>query len=346
MNIKKRKFGLLADGSKVFLYTVSNGGMSFSVTNYGCVITSIVLPSCDGRRDDVVLGPPTFDALVASGSYFGAVVGRFANRIGGSRFSLNGTDYLLDKNDGKNSLHGGFFRWDKQLWDAELVDIGSACGVRFSRLSPDGEQGMPGNMKVELTYLLNTSNELSIHYKAVSDKDTPVNFTNHSYFNLKGQGKSIEGHVLSMNCSSYLEVDETLIPTGRILPVDGTPFDFRKAKAIGKDLFDSALKGTNGYDHCYCVDNWQKGLVSFASVTEPESGRTMTVSTDLPGVQLYTANSVGGNLGKSGFVYSDHAGFCLETQYYPDTPNKPDFPSCVLRAGEEFSSTTVYGFKW
>ncbi|MBO5137265.1 MAG: galactose mutarotase [Spirochaetaceae bacterium] len=347
MDIKKRKFGVLPDGSKVHIYTISNGQMSFSATNYGCVITSIMIPSKNGGFSDVVFAPPTFDSLVASDASFGAVVGRFANRIGKSVFTLGNKEYKLDNNAGGNCLHGGFFRWDKQLWDATVVETASGTGITFSRLSVDGEQGMPGNLKVNVTYLLNNSNEIIIRYQAVSDADTYVNFTNHSYFNLKGQTReTINNHTLTMNCSSYLETDDNRLPTGKILSVDGTIFDFRKPKALGKDLDSPLLKSAGGYDHCYCIESVPGRIIPFATLSEAETGRTMTVSTDLPGVQLYTANWIGGTLGKNGCTYSSHGAVCIETQFYPDTPNRPEFPTCLLKANETFETTTVYGFRW
>ncbi|AEE16610.1 aldose epimerase family protein [Treponema brennaborense] len=347
MKINKRKYGLLSDGTKAYLYTIDNGGMSFSVTNYGCVVTSIVLPSKSGRKDDIILGPATFGGLVDSTACYGSFVGRFANRISGARFSLDGTEYVLDKNDGENCLHGGYFRWDKQIWDSEIVETATGSGVRFTRTSPDGEQGMPGTMQVEVTYLLNEHDELVMHYDAVCDKSTPVNFTNHSYFNLKGQGAgNIGNHVFTINCDSYLEADEHRIPSGKILPVEGTVFDFRAGKAIGPGLETGDFNGAAGYDHCYCIERKKGKLQKFASVYEPDSGRTMTVSTDQPGVQLYTANWIEGDQGKNGMYYRNHGGFCLETQQYPDAPNKPEFPCCILKAGEKYGTTTIYGFSW
>ena len=344
MDVKKRKFGLLSDGSKVYLYKVSNGDMSFCVTNYGCVITSIRVPSKSGTVDDVVLAPETLDALVRSDAAFGACVGRFANRIGGASFSLDGQTYHLDKNDGNNCLHGGFFRWEKQIWKAKVIRNFSEVGVCFKRISPDGEQGMPGNLKIEVTYVLTNKNELCITYKAKTDKTTIVNFTNHSYFNLKGHSKGdVLSHVLKLDCDTYLE-SEGMIPTGRILPVDGTVFDFRQGKAIGTDISASELWATKGYDHCYCIDSAKKNKI-FAEVREPVTGRIMTVTTDMPGVQFYTGNWLQGSCGKNGITYRDQSGFCLETQNYPDAPNK-DFPCCVLKPGEEFNSKTVYTFAW
>ena len=346
MKIKKQKFGLLSDGKKAYLYTISNGNISFSVTNYGCIITSIIVPGKDGVKADIALGSSTFEGVVSSSSYFGAMVGRFANRIGGSKFLLHNNVYNLCANDNGNCLHGGFPFWDKVLWDAEIVKTSAGSGVCFTRVSPDGEQGMPGNLKVSVTYILSHLNEIIIKYTAVSDKDTPVNFTNHSYFNLAGQTGTIENHVLTMNCPSYLEVDKNLIPTGKIIPVDNTIFDFREGKSIGKDLLDKEIEGTGGYDHCYCISHNMEGFTQFATVFEPESGRKMSVSTDLPGVQFYSGNSLNGTKGKNGMTYKKYSGFCLETQYYPDSPNKPEFPSCILKAGEKFKSTTIYKFEW
>ena len=346
MDVKKKKFGMLSDGSKVLLYKVSNSDMSFVVTNYGCVITSILLPSQSGVVEDVVLAPPTLDSLVLSDASFGGVVGRFANRIGGAGFTLNGTTYSLDKNDGENCLHGGFFRWDKQLWDSEIIETVNGSGVTFSRTSVAGEQGMPGTVEVKVTYLLDNENNLVIRYSALSDQDTIINLTNHSYFNLAGHNKGkIDTHLLTLNCTQYLESDNCL-PTGKILSVENTVFDFTTEKALGQNLHTEDLKSTRGYDHCYCIDQDGGRLVPFAQVREPKSGRVMTVATDMPGVQLYTANWLKGDVGKDGARYNPHDGFCLETQQYPDAPNKYSFPSAVLKAGKEFTSTTVYGFRW
>ena len=347
MDVKRRKFGLLSDGSKVYLYTVSNGQVEFSATNYGCVITSLIVPSKDRGFQDIVLAPPTFDFLVSSYACFGAFVGRYAGRIGGASFKLNGIEYVLDKNLKGSCLHGGFFRWDKQLWNSEIIENSQGKGIRFFRTSPDGEQGMPGNLEVEVSYMLNTSNELIIHYGAVSDKDTPINFTNHSYFNLKGQGNgTVENHILQMNCSTYLETDDCQVPTGKILPVEKSVFDFRIGKSMGEDLSSSELTATGGYDHCFCINEDFKYSIPFATVFEPETKRTMTVATDMPAVQFYTANGMGKTIGKNGSIYFDHGGFCLETQFFPDSPNKPNFPNCILKSGQRFSSTTIYGFKW
>lgn len=346
MDVKEQMFGVLSDGSDVSLFRVSNGAVSFVATNYGCVLTSLLVPSKDGVVDDVVLAPPTFGSLVSSSASFGGIVGRFANRIGGGCFILNGLEYRLDRNEGRNCLHGGFFRWDKQLWAAEVVETEKGTGVTFSRVSRSGEQGMPGTVQVKVAYLLDDENNLTMHYSAVSDADTIISLTNHSYFNLAGHDKgSVDNHLLTMGCSRYLEVRDG-IPTGAILPVEGTVFDFTKERPLGRDIHSPELQETRGYDHCYCIDSGKGRLVPFASVRDLKSGRTMTVATDMPGVQLYTGNWLQGDLGKNGMRYDARGGFCLETQRYPDSPNKFAFPSAVLRVGEEFTSTTVYGFRW
>lgn len=347
MEVKKRKFGILSDSSKVSLYKVSNGKMSFTVTNYGCVLTSILVPSKSGSVADIVLAPPTLDSLICSDASFGGIVGRFANRIGNACFTLNEKEYPLDKNDRDNCLHGGFLRWDKLLWEErEIIKYRDGAGVIFSRTSPAGEQGMPGNLQVSVRYFLDKENNLEIGYSAVSDEDTILNLTNHSYFNLAGHNKgSVDSHLLTLHCSQYLEAKDC-IPTGAILPVKGTIFDFTAEKPLGRHIDDMALRETRGYDHCYCIDHTRDRLVSFAQVREQSSGRVMTVTTDMPGVQLYTANWLKGDLGKDGIHYQPRSGFCLETQMYPDAPNKASFPSCVLKAGEVFNSTTIYSFDW
>lgn len=347
MDVKKKKFGILSDGSKVSLYKVSNGKISFTVTNYGCVITSLLVPSKSGVVDDIVLAPPTLDSLICSDASFGGIVGRFANRISNGRFTLNKKEYQLDKNDGEHCLHGGFLRWDKLLWkETEIIKFRDGVGVVFSRISPAGEQGMPGNMRVSVRYFLDKENNLEIGYSVVSDQDTICNLTNHSYFNLAGHNKGdINSHLLTLNCSQYLE-SENCIPTGAILSVKDTIFDFTTEKPLGQHIDDRSLQETRGFDHCYCIDHNENWLVTFAQVREPLSGRSMKVTTSLPGVQLYTANWLKGDLGKDGIRYQPRDGFCLETQMYPDAPNKPNFPSCVLEAGKIFNSTTIYSFDW
>jgi aldose 1-epimerase len=343
MEVKEFKFARLSDGSKVHLYTVNNGSMSFSVTDYGCTITSIKTPDKNGNIQDIALGYSTFDGYLHDDKFFGVFVGRFANRIANAKFSLNGADFKLDKNDGDNCLHSGYDSYNKKIWKAEITETKRGSGVRFTRISPDGEQGFPGTVKIEVIYLLNNQNEIMCRYRAISDKDTPINLTNHSYFNLKGEGSGdVLNHDLTLACDSFLELDDGSIPTGRILSVENTPFDFRTTKKIGDDI----SKTVNGYDHNFCINQNGRRVTSFAKVSESSSGRKMTVSTNQPGVQFYTGNYLGGDFGKNGHSYAKHSGFCLETQQYPDAPNKKDFPSCILKANDLFEAVTTYSFEW
>lgn len=356
MKVEKRCFGTLCDGSVVSLFTVSNGKMSFSATDYGCTITSIILNGEDGRATDVALGYSTLDGYVQGDVFFGAFVGRFANRIGGAQFSLNGKQYTLDKNDGRNTLHGGFDFWHKKVWQAkEAADEGKA-GIEFTRTSYDGEQGMPGKMTVKVLYLLGEDNSITLKYTAQADKDCPINFTNHSYFNLAGKGDILR-HTLQMDCNALLEVNSALIPTGKMSGVSGTVYDFREAKAVGRDIA-GALDGV-GYDNCYVTAAFDAAkerdsalpvkvtpLVHVATLCDKDSGRSMAVSTNMEGVQLYTGNFIAGKAGKNGTVYTKHGGLCLETQCFPDSPNQAAFPSAVLKAGESVEAVTVYGFEF
>lgn len=344
LEFSKASFGTLYSGEEAHLYTVSNGSMSFSATDYGCTITSILLPSDGGRKTDVLLGCTTLEGYAASGSCFGTIVGRFANRIGGASFSLNGVSYPLDKNDGKNCLHGGFDRYEKKLWTAEEISTDKGLGIEFSRVSHDGEQGMPGNVALNVIYTLNESNELTLEYFARADKPTPVNLTNHAYFNLKGyDGGSIDDQELQLDCSKFVEVNKSLIPTGRLSSVDEKPaFDFRTPKLFGRDI----KKTGGGYDHAYCIDAHNKSgsLVKFAVLRDPASGRTMTVSTTLPACQIYTANFLDGIVGKNGYIHHARDAVCMETEAYPDAPNHKEFPSCIVTPEKPYHEITVYKF--
>ena len=348
MQVTKQKFGVLSDGSKVTLYTVSNGRMSFSVMDYGCTITSILVPDSKGAAADILLGWSTFDGYVTGKGSFNAFVGRFANRISNARFTVGGKEYKLDVNDHNNSLHGGFTRYEKMMYESRIVETEYGTGVKFSRLSRDGEQGYPGNVAIDITYTLNEFNELSLLYTAATDAATPVNFTNHAYFNLAGNG-TINNHLLKMNCTRYLEVDPCLIPTGKLLSVQGTPLDFTAEKTVGQDIDKT---GIGGYDHCFVTEAYDphknafenEKLVHVCTLTDPVSGRTMNMSTNQIGVQLYSGNFVEGMIGKNGRCYHNHESICLESQCFPDTPNKSDFPSCVLTSGEKYKSLTVYSF--
>lgn len=351
MKVSKQKFGVLCDGTKVNLFTVSNSKMSFSCTDYGCTLTSIVLNQADGSKTDVLLGYSTFEGYLNSNYCFGAIVGRFANRIGKASFTLNDKKYDLDKNDGPNCLHGGFNGYDKMLWTGKEIKGKKFAGVKFSRLSKDGEQGFPGNVKLTVSYILDDKNNLNCIYTAQTDAATPINLTNHAYFNLAGNG-SIDDHLMQMNSQGYLEVNDKLIPTGKIIPVAGTPFDFTTEHKIGKDIKAVGL----GYDHCYLTDiydpeNKKNGvplddsdLVEFCTVRDEKTGNKMEVFTNLPGCQFYSANYIKNIQGKNGRIYQNHEAFCLETQCFPDTPNKPDFPSCILEKGQKLKARTIYSF--
>ena len=351
MKVTKQKFGMLSDGTKVNLYTVKNDDMSFSCTDYGCILTSIILKNKDGSKTDVLLGYSTLDGYINSHFFFGSIVGRFANRIAKAEFSLDGKKYNLDKNNGQNTLHGGFDGYDKMMWKAKIIDDEKSCGVKFTRLSPDGEQGFPGNVELSVTYFLDKNNNFSCIYNAETDKATPINITNHAYFNLAGKG-SICQHSLQMNSTKYIEVNSKLIPTGNLLDVEGTPFDFTKEKKIGKQIKDVGV----GYDHCYVTEmynpeNEQCGLplddsdlVHFAVVKEEKSGHEMSVFTNMEGCQFYSGNYIKGVVGKNGRIYDKYDGFCLETQCFPDSPNQKTFPICILKPGQKMKAKTVYSF--
>lgn len=345
LRVKKSKFGLLSNGSKVHLFTLSNGSMTVSATNYGCTLTSIVLPCRGGATVDVLLGFSTLDGFIQNDCCFGTIVGRFANRIGGASFTLDGVKYDLDKNDGEHTLHSGYNRFEKMLWKARKAHTEYGVGVEFYRTSYEMEQGFPGNVKISIFYTLNEKNELTLEYKATTDKATPISLTNHAYFNLKGYaGGSISDHELCMDCDSYLETDAAHIPTGTMLPVAGTPFDFTSPHAIGERLDQVAP----GYDHLFFKrGHTQKSAPELmATVKDVKSGRKMLVKSTQPGVQLYTGNFITGVTGKNGFPYHNHEAFCLEAQGFPDAPNKSDFPSTILRPGEEYHQITQFCFEF
>lgn len=306
------------------LYTLVNGnGMSVTLCDLGAAIQSLDVPDRYGNISDVVLGYDTPEEYFENDAYLGASVGRYANRIAGAKFTLNGREYRLVANDGKNTLHGG-----EGLSLRRFMAYSMDNGVRFEIISPDGDSGFPGNVGISVTYTLTDDNGLCIEYSAVSDADTVISLTNHSYFNLKGSG-TVLSHELMINARHYLPVDSELIPTGEKRPVAGTEFDFRTLRPVRY----------GHYDHCFCLDG-----EPCAVLYEPESGRKMTVTTDMPGVQLYCAGMLGKRRGKGGVTYGKNSALCLETQFYPDSPNRPDFPSCLLKAGEVFRSRTTYRF--
>ena len=345
-SIEASEFGAI-DGQPVTLFTLTNtSGANVGIIEYGGIVVSLNVPDRDGNLGDVVLGFDTLDAYVADTPYFGAITGRYANRIAGGKFEIDGAAYELPVNNGPNSLHGGIKGFDKVIWKGAPTESGD--GVSFAYVSQDGEEGYPGTLESSVTYTWTDSNELRIDYVASTDKPTVVNLTNHSYFNLKDGGASpILDHVLMINASNYTPVDATSIPLGEIASLDGSPLDFREATAIGDRIEeeDEQLGFGAGYDHNYVIDRDADGLALAATVSEPETGRVMDVLTAEPGVQFYSGNFLDGHhIGKGGVGYQRRSGLCLETQHYPDSPNQPDFPSTVLRPGETYKTSTVYKF--
>jgi aldose 1-epimerase len=344
MKITREKFGTLSSGKKVFLYTLKAGELRLSITSLGAAWTSLRVPSRKtGRVDDVLLGFDTLDGYAHNQAAVGVTVGRFANRIGGACFSMNGKQYSLFKNDGAHSLHGGRRGFSKLLWKSEAYEEKDGVFVRFELNSPDGDEGYPGRLKAAVSYGLTKSNELVVDYQAKLDAPCPVNLTNHAYFNLAGEGEGdILSHELMLHASSFLEVDQTLIPTGKIVPVAGTPFDFKRRKPIKRD-FDAVA---GGYDHCFVVDGEAGTLRPCAEVFEETSGRTMRVFTTQPGVQFYSGNHIIELQGKAGSVYRIHDGFCLETQHFPDAPNKAAFPSAIFGPERDYHEKALFAFMW
>lgn len=346
MGISVSDFGTLQDGRSAKLYTIANSkGMSIEVTDFGATLVGAVVPDKAGRCQDVVLGYSDVTDYAKNGGYLGATIGRSGNRIGGAKFSINGVEYLLDKNENGNNLHSGNAGYDRVIWNAK-VDEGESS-VAFSRHSPDGEQGYPGNFDVTVTYTLTEDNEIKINYRGKADKDTIANMTNHSYFNLDGHDSgTILEHSVWIDAEGITAVDKESIPTGEIRAVDGTPFDFRTAKTIGRDIEkdDVQLKMGGGYDHNFVL-NPGEGLRKIAEVTAPVSKRKMEVMTDCVGVQFYTGNFIEDSwIGKDGKAYGKRGGFCLETQFFPDAIHHENFASPILKAGEEYCTTTIYRF--
>ncbi len=337
-------WGRTSDGQNVRLFTLRNRhGMVAKITSYGAILTELRVPDRQGKAANVVLGFDNLDQYLKGHPAFGAVIGRVANRIGKARFTLDGKEYPLAANNGANHIHGGRKGFDKFVWNAEGTTSTDGASAVFSRLSPDGEEGYPGNLKVKVTYTLTDDNELRIDYEATTDKPTPINLTNHSYFNLAGSG-DVLGHELEIAADQYTLSDEELIPTGELAPVRGTPLDFTKPEKIGARI-QQLKPQPNGYDHNYVIRGGGSPLAFAARAYEPSSGRVLETWTTEPGVQLYTANWLDGKMkGVDGVTYVQHAGFCLETQHYPDSINKPTFPSVVLRPGQKFQSTTAFRF--
>jgi aldose 1-epimerase len=345
MSITKAPFGRLADGTAVDIYTLTNkAGLEARITTYGAILVSLKVPDRNGVLADVNLGFDTLEGYLGTHPYFGAIIGRYGNRIAKARFTLDGVEYRLAANNNGNTLHGGIKGFDKVVWTAEPVNTAHGTGVKLTYLSKDMEEGFPGNLSVTVVYTLTDSNELEIRYDATTDKKTVLNLTNHAYWNLKGEGRGdILGHVLQIEADRFTAVDSpvNLIPTGEILAVAGTPFDFTSPRAIGERI--AQVEG--GYDHDFVLRRGGGTLILAARVEEPESGRAMEVWTDQPGIQLYTGNFLDGTVvGKGGKAYQKHFAFCLETQHFPDSPNHPNFPSTVLRPGEVYRTVSAYKF--
>jgi len=347
--VKVERFGTV-EGKEVSLYTLTNRhGVEARIMNYGGILVSLKVPDRNNRLEDVVLGYDNLnDYTEGNAGYLGALIGRYGNRIARGRFRLNGVEYTLATNNNENHLHGGVKGFDKVLWTARPLKTRGGDALELTYLSRDGEEGYPGNLQVRVVYTLTDQNELRIDYNATTDKDTIVNLTHHSYFNLAGAGNgTILNHQLTINASRFTPVDATLIPTGELKSVKGTPFDFTQPTAIGARINDAdeQLKRGNGYDHNWVLDGRPGMLRRVAEVSEPTTGRVMGVWTTEPGIQLYTGNYLGeARPGKGGKPYKQHYGFALETQHFPDSPNEPKFPSTVLRRGATYRSTTIYKF--
>jgi aldose 1-epimerase len=347
--ITERPFGKTADGEAVSLFTLTNKkGMEARITNYGGIIVALTAADRDGKFADVVLGFDNLEGYLKGHPFFGCITGRYANRIANGSFTLEGKTYTLAKNNGPNHLHGGKQGFDKKVWKAEVVETRIGPSLKLTYTSKDGEEGYPGTLNVVVTYTLTPNNELRIDYLATTDKATPINLTNHTYFNLAGHGNGdVLGHELHINAFEFTPVNKTMIPTGEIRKLEGTPLDFRMPPmAIGAriDKDDEQLKLGSGYDHNYVLNKRFNELSLTARAVEPKSGRILEVETTEPGVQLYTGNHLDGVKGKDGKVYKQRFGFCLETQHFPDSPNQPKFPSTILKPGDTYRSTTVFRF--
>jgi len=342
MTIEKKPFGKTADGKPVTLYTLSNNqGNTVELIDYGAIVVSINVPDRSGKKTNVTAGFSSIDGYLERHPYFGATVGRFCNRIAMGKFSLEGKTYSLAVNNGPNHLHGGEVGFDKRMWLVAEVKADNSVGLKFTYVSPDGEEGYPGALTTIAEYRWDNNNCLTLDLQATTDKPTVLNLTNHAYFNLGGAGSgTIHQHELTLACDQYLPVDESMIPKGALAPVAGTPLDFTTPHKIGERI--AQLKETNGYDHCFVVKGKAGELRDAAKVVDPASGRTLSIKTTQPGIQLYTGNFLDGKPGNAGF--KTHEAFCLETQHYPDSPNQPSFPSTVLRPGEKFHQVTTFTF--
>ncbi len=343
MDIQQDAFGRMPDGTEVVLFTLTNSqGIKAKIASYGAILVSLEVPDKDGNLADITLGYETLDGYLETTPYFGAVVGRYGNRIAKGRFALEGEEFTLATNNGENHLHGGIKGFDKVVWKAEAVRRENAVGVKLSYLSPDGEEGYPGNLACTMEYTLTEENELKFSYEATTDKATPVNLTQHSYWCLAGQGeRDILDHELMLNADIYTPVDAGLIPTGELRSVIDSPFDFTSPHTIGNRIADVP----GGYDHNFVLRSGAGTLELAARIHDPGSGRIMEIFTDQPGIQFYTGNFLDGTIvGKAGKRYPRHSGFCLETQHFPDSPNQANFPSTILKPGETYRTQTVHKF--
>jgi len=343
MEIRKQPFGKTAHGKQVLLHTLSNGrGLKAGLIDFGASLHSLELPNRKGQSRDIVLGFDSLGQYVQDRFFIGGTIGRFANRIGASKFSLNGKEYRLAANDGPNHLHGGLKAFHKVVWTSETVSQAEGSGIRFKYLSKDGEEGYPGNLSVEVTYLFTREGEMVLFYEAVTDKPTPVNFTNHSYFNLSGNpGRPILNHMLHIPSSRIIDVDDQLIPTGNMLSVEGTAKDFSNPAAIGSRIGELP----SGYDLCYVLDKNEGVLGLAARIWEPEAGIQMEIWTTEPGIQFYSGHFLDGTeTGKRKTAYQKYAGLCLETQHFADSPNQKKFPSTLLEPGKKYTQKTIYKF--
>lgn len=346
-SVTKETYGVMPDGTEVTQFTLTNtNGMMMKVIEYGGIITHLTAPDKNGNFDDVVLGHDSLEEYLNSNYYLGALIGRYGNRIANASFSLHGVEYELEKNDGPNNLHGGS-GYHSVVWRCEELQAEHGSAIKLSYTSEDGEEGFPGTLEIEVTYTLSNHNELIIDYKATTDKSTVINLTQHSYFNLSGMKEDILNHQLHIDADTFLAVDEHSIPSGGLTPVAGTPFDFTSLKTIGDDItsdHDQVQKGS-GYDHNWVLNKEGEELKFAAVLTHPESGRKMEILTTEPGIQFYSGNFLKNEpTGKSGTANKYRFGLCLETQHFPNSPNRPDFPSTALEPGEEYRTSTVYRF--
>jgi aldose 1-epimerase len=342
MVIKKRLFGYTPDGEEVYNFTLRNiNGIAVDIINYGGIVRSLIVPDRYRNFEDIVLGFEGLEGYLERHPYFGAIVGRYANRIANARFELNGEIHHLAANDGNNHLHGGVNGLDRKVWEYEARTDREASTLNLTCFSPHGDEGYPGNLHLAVCYSLSDNNELEIIFKASTDRATPVNISHHGYFNLSAAGESVLSHELLINASRYTEVNDEFIPTGKLSAVERTPMDFRTMKPVGRDI--EMVKG--GYDHNYVLDESRGSMKSAAILNHPGNGRMMEVMTTQPGMQLYTGNFLDGTLtGKGGQTYHRHWGLCLETQHFPDSPNQPHFPVTILEPGEGYLHTTVFRF--